>query len=59
MIILNSYLLNSLVGIESQEHWVENGEKFLMANCSTPIVLTIYPLFWKADNGKNNTVFVL
>ena len=29
-----------------------------MANCSPPIVLTIYPILWEADNGKKS-IFIL
>ena len=42
--------------VESQEKWVETGEKFFMTHCLHPIVPTIYPLFREADNGKTNLV---
>lgn len=45
--------------VESQEKWVETGEKFFMTHCLHPIVPTIYPLFREADNGKTNLVFKL
>lgn len=45
--------------VESQEKRGETGEKIFMTNCLPPIVLTISPLMWKGDNGKNNTFFSL
>lgn len=45
--------------VESQEKWVETGEKIFMTHCLPPIVLTIYTLMWEGDNGKNNSIFSL
>jgi hypothetical protein len=42
---------------ESQEKRGETGEKIFVTHCLPPIVLTIYPLMWKGDNGKKLSLF--
>lgn len=45
--------------VESQEKWVETGEKFFMANCSPPIALTIYPFCGRMITARKASIFLL
>ncbi len=45
--------------VESQEKWVETGEKFFMTHCLHPIVPTIYPFCGRRITARKAPIFLL